>query len=185
MDYAVKSGSPNKQRTACVVVGVFESRKLSSAAQQVDRALNGALSAILRRGDMDGKSGQTLLLPCPSDVACERVLLVGCGKEKKLDGRGFREVVGKTVTTLNETGAKEASVFLTDLEVRGRDNAWKIRQAVEAAETALYRFDQLKTEKELAVGSLELNLQEVQEELRLKALPFDQQMQVIEIEIKK
>ena len=31
MEFNVKSGNPEKQRTACVVVGVFESRKLSQA----------------------------------------------------------------------------------------------------------------------------------------------------------
>ncbi|MEK9133368.1 MAG: leucyl aminopeptidase, partial [Pseudomonadota bacterium] len=35
--------------------------------------------------------------------------------------------------------------YLTELDVKGRDISWKVRQAVEVTEAALYRFDQLKS----------------------------------------
>ena len=62
MEFSIKSGSPEKQRSACVVVGVYESRKLTLAAELLDKAADGYISGIVRRGDMDGKSGSTLLL---------------------------------------------------------------------------------------------------------------------------
>ena len=37
MEFSIKSGSPEKQRTGCVVVGVFEGRKLTASAQAIDR----------------------------------------------------------------------------------------------------------------------------------------------------
>ena len=78
MEFSVKSGSPEKQRSACVVVSVFEPRRLSLAGAQLDKASEGFLSALLRRGDMEGKLGQTLLLPNVPGVLADRVLLVGC-----------------------------------------------------------------------------------------------------------
>ena len=57
MEYFVKSGHPEKQRVACVIVGVFDRRALSEAAQVIDTASDGLLSTVLRRGDMDGKPG--------------------------------------------------------------------------------------------------------------------------------
>ena len=33
MEFSIKSGSPEKQRTGCVVVGVYEGRKLTAAGQ--------------------------------------------------------------------------------------------------------------------------------------------------------
>src|SRR5574340_290330 len=60
LEFSIKSGAPEKQRTACVVVGVFESRKLSGPAIDIDRASDGYLSEILRGGDMDGRAGSTL-----------------------------------------------------------------------------------------------------------------------------
>jgi leucyl aminopeptidase len=41
MEFTIKSGSPEKQRSACVVVGVFDNRKLSLSAELIDRASNG------------------------------------------------------------------------------------------------------------------------------------------------
>ncbi|OAD20308.1 leucyl aminopeptidase, partial [Candidatus Thiomargarita nelsonii] len=45
-------------------------------------------------------------------------------------------------------GSMEAVCYLTELNVRGRDTAWRIRQAIETAQSALYVFDQLKSKKE-------------------------------------
>lgn len=145
MEFTVKSGSPEKQRSGCLVLGVYEARRLTSAAEQFDRASSGWLSTILRRGDLDGKLDQTLLLFAVPHALCERVLLVGCGKERELDEGRYRRVLAKAATVLNDSGSTEAVSYLTDLHVKGREVAWKVRQAVEATEQALYRFDELKS----------------------------------------
>ena len=147
MEYTVKSGDPEKQRSACVVIGLYEGRKLSASGKRLDEAAQGALSALLRRGDIDGKAGQTLLLQNPAGLLCERLLIVGCGKEKDLLEGRYRETCAKMANTLAGTGATEAVVYLPELEVKGRDMAWKIRHTVESVEMALYRFDQLKSHK--------------------------------------
>ncbi len=145
MEFSVKSGRPEKQRSACVVVGVFQTRKMSPAARKLDEASAGAISGVIRRGDMEGKKGQILLLHNLPNLPCERVLLVGCGKEKEFDGGAYRQTIEKAAEFLNKTGTREAVLFLTELEIKRRDIAWRVRHAVEAVQTALYRFDQLKT----------------------------------------
>ena len=77
MEFSIKSGSPEKQRTGCLVVGVYEGRKLAASAQALDAASGRYLSAILRRGDLEGALGRTLLLHNVPQVPAERVLLVG------------------------------------------------------------------------------------------------------------
>ena len=116
--YAIRS---YYERSACIVVGVFEPRRLSAVAEQLDRVSDGYLSSLLRRGDLEGKSGQMLLLHQVPGVLSERVLLVGCGKERELDERQFKQIIQKTISTLNETGSMEAVCFLTELHVKGRD----------------------------------------------------------------
>ena len=147
MEFGVKSGSPEKQRSACIVVGVFEPRRLTTVAEQLDVISEGYISNLIRRGDLEGKAGQMLLLHHVPNVLSERVLLVGCGKERELDERQYKQIVAKTITTLNETGSMEAVSFLTELHVKGRDTYWKVRQAVEAANASVYTFLQLKTKK--------------------------------------
>ena len=62
MKFSIKSVNPEKQRSACVVVGVFEQRKLTEAAEAMDKIADGYISGILRKGDMRGKAGSTLML---------------------------------------------------------------------------------------------------------------------------
>ena len=147
MEFNVKSGSPEKQRSACIIVGVFEPRRLSPIAEQLDKISDGYISALLRRGELEGKVGQSLLLHHVPNVLSERVLLIGCGKERQLDERQYKQIIQKTINTLNETGSMEAVCFLTELHVKGRNNYWKVRQAVETAKDCLYTFDQLKSNK--------------------------------------
>ena len=147
MEFSVKSGSPEKQRSACIVVGVFEPRRLSPIAEQLDKISDGYISALLRRGELEGKVGQTLLLHHVPNILSERILLSGCGEERELDERQYKQVIQKTINTLNDTGSMEAVCFLTELHVKGRNTYWKVRQAVETSKETLYSFDQLKSNK--------------------------------------
>ncbi|RFA30452.1 leucyl aminopeptidase [Alkalilimnicola ehrlichii] len=148
MEFTVKSGNPEKQRTGCIVVGVFESRRLSSAATQIDKVSDGFLSSLVRRGDMEGKQGQALLLGAVPNVLADRVLLIGCGRERDFNERAFRRAITTMANKLDECGATEAVSYLSDLPVKGRDLAWRIRDAVQTIHLTQYRFDQLKSKKD-------------------------------------
>jgi len=150
LEFSTKSGSPEKQRSACVVLGVFEPRRLTLAAQLLDKAAAGHISEILHRGDMTGKAGSTLLLHNVPGTLCERVLLVGLGKEREFHEREYGSAIRLAVKTLGDTGAVDASIFLTELAVRRHGVAWRIRQATMAALEATYRFDRFKSKKEEA-----------------------------------
>jgi len=142
---AVKSGPPEKQRCACIVAGVYETRKLTEAAASLDRASRGQLSTVLRRGDLQGKVGQTLLLHNVGGISAERVLLVGCGRERDLNEAKFRKLLAAAASRLNETGSADVVSCLAELPLKDRDVYWKVRQSVEVTRDAIYRFDRLKT----------------------------------------
>ena len=148
MEFSIKSGSPEKQRSACVVVGVFEPRKLTLPAELLDKAANSYISDIVRRGDMEGKSGTTLLLHNVPGTLSDRILLVGLGKEKDFREKEFSGAIRTAVKTLNETGAFDATIFLTELAVRKRSVAWRVRQTVIIAQDATYKFDLFKSKKD-------------------------------------
>jgi len=148
MEFSVKSGSPEKQRTACVVVGVYEPRRLTPSAQRLDDFTDGYISSLIRRGDLEGKPGQTLLLHNIDNTLCDRILLVGCGRERDLSFTQYRKIISHAVSTLNDTGSMEAVFYLTELPVKACDSSQRIRHAIEAAQNTLYRFDQLKSKKD-------------------------------------
>lgn len=154
MEFSVKSGHPEKQRTACLVAGVYENRRLTHIAERLDSASQNFISNILRRGDLDGKAGQILMLHNVPNTLCDRLLLVGCGKERELGDGQFRDIIRKVMNNLSNTGVTDVVCTLTELNVKGRDIRWKVRQAVEVTQDALYTFDQFKTKKDTSKKTL-------------------------------
>ncbi len=154
MHVTVKSGHPEAVSTACLIVAVFEGGKLSAAAQAVDKASQGAVKALFKSGDLKGKVGQTVMLHHPAGLACDRLLLVGCGKEQALDDAAYHKMVKAALSAARGSAAKEALVCLGELEVAGRDAAWKARLCTEVAAGLSYRYDQTKSKKETDLPSL-------------------------------
>jgi len=148
MKFTITSGSPEKQRSACVIAGVFEGRRLTNAAKALDEASGGAIANHLRRGDISGRPGSSLLLHGLEGTLADRILLIGCGRERQLEEGRFREIAGNAASALRETGAGEAVSYLTELNIKGRDVYWKARQLAEVAEASAYRFDEFKSKKQ-------------------------------------
>ena len=145
MEFSIKQSSSEKQRSGCVVVGVYEGGKLSPAAQALDKAAAHHLSDLIARGDMNGKTGSVLMLHNVANIAAERVLLVGLGKVAEFTARQFLDALRAAFGTLQKTPSKDAALYLGDLAVKDRDEAWKIKQTVLIAAESGYRCDQLKS----------------------------------------
>lgn len=145
MEFLIKSGNPEKQRTACLVLGIYEPRRLSPAAKAVDNASKKFLSNLLRRGDIEGKLGESLLLHNVPGLLADRILLIGCGRERDLTDNQYRKIISNSIKEVSRTGAMEAVSFLSELNVKNRDPYWKVKQAAEIVENSLYEFNEFKT----------------------------------------
>ena len=150
MEFLIKSGSPEKQRTACLIVAVFEPRRLSPTAKIIDNVSKKFISNLIRRGDIEGKLNQSLVLHNVPGLLADRVLLIGCGREKDLTESQYRKIIINSIRELGKTGAMEAVSFLTELNVKNRDPYWKIKQAALAIENTLYEFREFKTRNKSA-----------------------------------
>jgi len=144
VEFSIKQGSPEKLKSGCIAVGVFEGGKLSASARAIDVAAKHALSDLITHGDMTGKASSTLLLHKLPGVAAERVLLVGLGKASELDNKTSTEILRAAFGALNATAAKDAALFIVDEGV-GKDAVWLIRQAVFAAAEQAFRADGMKS----------------------------------------
>jgi len=147
MEFNTSTGPIENTRTACLIVGIYDGKKLTPSAQTLDTASEGLLKAALKGGDLSGSVGQTLMLTAPHGLNCDRLLLVGCGKEKDLKDRSYRQIVQAAAKAVIGTRAKDALCCLAELPVPERELDWKVRQFIEAAGHAAYRFDQMKSEK--------------------------------------
>ena len=144
MEFSIKQASPEKLKSGCVVVGVFEGGKLSAAAQIIDKAAKHVLSDLIAQGDINGKAASTLLLHKLTGVTAERVLLVGLGKANQLDTKTSMDILRATFSALNGTPAKDAALYIADEGV-GKKADWVIKQAVFTASEQAFRADGLKS----------------------------------------
>ncbi|MDR0440087.1 MAG: leucyl aminopeptidase [Candidatus Accumulibacter sp.] len=158
MEFSIKSNGPEKRRYACLVLGVFEPRTPSPAGWPAHPDTRRYLAGVLESGDMDGKAGVTLMLRNVPALGAERLLLVGLGKEREFGDKAYLAAIRNAVKALEGSGAQDAALLLTQIPVKKRSAAWRIRQAVVAASETLYRFDRFKSKKndERTLGSLVL-----------------------------
>jgi len=144
MEYTLTQEAPEKFATECLIVGVHENGALSGAALALDRVLNGEITAIVQRGDIEGKPGQTL--PLLRMIAqAQRVILVGMGVQGECKPAQFREAVERATQAAADLHIKTFANFLPEIAIKDRTPTWGLEQAIVATEDALYRFDRLKT----------------------------------------
>lgn len=147
MELVVKSVAAASVKTATLVLAVGEGRKLGEIAKAVDEASNGAISAVLKRGDLAGKPGQTLLLHGVAGLKAERVLLVGSGKDD-LGDRSWRKVANAVAAVLKNLGGSDAVLALADIAITGREGHYgKYRLLAESLLDGEYVFDRFKSQK--------------------------------------
>ena len=147
MEFLVKQTRPETLKTATLVLAIGEDQQLGEQARAVDAASEGALSALLKRGDLAGKPGQTLLLQGLPNIKAERILLVGRGKEDSLSAKQFRKVLGATFGVLKELAGGDAALAFDDVQVKDRDAHGRTRLIAECLADGNYVFDRFKSEK--------------------------------------
>ncbi|MNO43489.1 Cytosol aminopeptidase [compost metagenome] len=147
MELVVKSVAAESLKTATLVVPVGEGRKLGGVASTLDDLSGGAISAVLKRGDLTGKAGQTLLLHSLPNLKAERVLLVGTGKDNELGDRAWRKLAASVLNVLKGLGGSDAVLALDELSVKGREAYDKARLLAETLVDGEYAFDRFKSQK--------------------------------------
>ena len=152
MDFSIKTIDAKSALTAhkaiktgCIVVGVFENKKLSAAAAGLDK--HGAIAAALKSGDITGKIGSSLLLRNIADIAAERVLLVGLGEEgSTVTEKAYQQAVQAAARTLLNLGSNDVVLALPS--IKDRDISATVRGAVIAFRESIFRADGLKSKKD-------------------------------------
>ena len=138
LEFTLNRVAPGDARPDCVVVGAFSDGTLTPAAAALDG--EGRIAALVQRGDIAGKTGQSQLLHDLPGAPAARVLVLGLGDKGKFGVAQYLKAVADAVRALKSGPVKTALFTLSELDVAGRDAAWTIRQAVVAADHAAYRY---------------------------------------------
>jgi leucyl aminopeptidase len=141
LQFSLGNAAPETVACACVAVGVYEQGVLTSAAAQVDSAIGGLIKRQMDSGDISGKAGSSTLLFAPAGVSAGRVLVVGLGAQKSFDAARYQKVNIEAARAAGKLPIAEMVSFLTEVDVPGRDSAWRVRIAALASDHASYRYE--------------------------------------------
>jgi len=91
MDYSIESTPLDKLQSDCLLVGIYENQQFTPTASNLDSLFNGLISKLIARGDIKGKTAETLLINNLPNSSIERIVLVGLGDRGKLTRKQFRK----------------------------------------------------------------------------------------------
>ena len=144
MEYGIKAANPEKARYQCAIVGLYEDAGLTESGKVIDKASGGQLRKIIRRGDVSGKAGQTLMLPDVDGVNLARILLVGLGKSDSCDTARFLTIAKAAINGIKSVPAKNVLCCLAETEVADRDVSWKVERLAQVYESGTYTYTDMK-----------------------------------------
>jgi leucyl aminopeptidase len=149
---------PRSHQTGLLAVAVTREATTSEGALAgIDQYLEGAVAARLEAGDIQGRTGDELLL-YGGIGGPERVLLLGVGKADELDAETVRRFAGRAVRAAEKLRVEEVSVAIAGLD-RVPDEA-RAQAIAEGAALAAWRFTELKApdpdDPKVAVNALDV-----------------------------
>jgi len=131
-------------KTDCLVLPVFSGKTPSVHATG---ALGALVDQLKKRGDIEGKTGEALLLPHVEAISAERLLLVGVGDGKPLTRPQFLTLIGHIADSLHKAKAKDTVLLLDEVRVEDRDALWCAELTAQQLTNSTYHFNTLKKDK--------------------------------------
>jgi leucyl aminopeptidase len=155
MEIKVATGDITGIKTGAIVVTHFEGAKYpAGVAAAVDKVLDGAISNLIKQGDIKGKLNEITLLHRPVKLPASRVVVLGLGKKQELNLNKVRGAVGEVCRYLRGKGVTTlASVILGDKINKIKSDA-AVQAMTEGALLGLYTFRRYITKQENDFGEI-------------------------------
>lgn len=147
MAYTIKSGQAAKQRSDCLIIGLYQNGDMTPSTESINKLSGGQIKKWFDSGDINGALGKTQLFHGLKQVTAARVLVVGLGDEKKLTLVKFKKAFHLSMSTLKSSGAKSAHHCLTEIAIDGVDEEEMFRQAGIIAQSSQYQYQLFKSKK--------------------------------------
>jgi leucyl aminopeptidase len=165
MEVMVRAGELLKESVDVMVLMLYEDKAApQGTAAIIDKALDGAITALFRDGEFTGKPKQQAILHTLGRLQAKKVVLIGLGNPDKLTLEGLRQAAGSAAQYTRSLGATTMATTIDDTERAHLHRSDAAQAVVEAMILALYRFDKFKTEEndrqDLSVVRLVANTRE-------------------------
>ena len=155
MEIRAVAGDITGIKSDAIIVNHYERMKQPEGGAAIaDKALEGAISQLIKQGDIKGKLNEITLVHSLGKLPAGRVVIVGLGKKRALTVNKIRGAMGEACRYLRQRNVKNvASVILgTDNEKIAMSDA--VQAMTEGALLGLYTFRRHITKKENNLGEI-------------------------------
>lgn len=129
-----------------LIVNLFEGVKTPGGGTgAVDKAVNGAITALIEREGFEAKLGQVSDLTPSGDIKAPKIILVGLGKQDEFDVNKVRIAASAAAKRAKSLSAKHVATILHGAGVGGMDPAVASRALVEGTILGTYEFTKHRT----------------------------------------
>jgi len=146
MEFKARAFDPVTLKADSLVVVVPTKGTPGPVAKALDSACGGAISAILKSGEL-ARNGNCLTLYAPVGLNAGRLVLVGATEAAPTDSQ-FHKLALRIAGQLTTPGLKSAALCLDDIATPDRDQTWHATQVARAVGESLYIFDRFKSKKD-------------------------------------
>jgi len=170
MEIRVIAGDIARIETGAIIVNFFEGMEgLASDAAAVDEALNGAITQLIRQGEIKGKLNEVTVIHSLGRLPAGRVVVVGLGKEAELTQDRVRGAVAQSLRVLRQKGVSSVATVLQGAGITGISPEGSAQAITEGARLGVYSFRKHIT-REPEYGEIEQLLVVTPDETRLAVL---------------
>lgn len=132
-----------------LIVNLFQGvRSPAGATGAVDAALKGAISRLIKQGEITGKLGETLSIHTFGRMPAERVIIVGLGEAGQCTLETIRKAAGAAVQHARRLHSRHAATIVHGAGIGGLKTEEATQALVEGTILALYRFSAYKKSSE-------------------------------------
>jgi leucyl aminopeptidase len=141
MDIKVKTGDICAIETDAILLGHFkDTKKTQGELARTDKVLNGAISELIKQGEIKGKPGEVTVIHSLGKIPAGRVVIVGLGKSKELTQDRIRIVMAEVSRELRKKGIKNIATTVIGAGTNNVTPQASAQAITEGAILGLYIF---------------------------------------------
>jgi leucyl aminopeptidase len=157
MEIKAATGDIVKSKVDAIVVNHYEGMKRPEGdAATADKALGGAITQLIKQGDIKGKLNEITLIHSLGKLPAGRIVVVGLGKKRELDTNKVRGAIAETCRYMRGKGVTSVASGILGAGINGIKAENAVQAITEGALLGLYTFRRHITKKEHDFGEIKL-----------------------------
>ena len=126
MNFQINTKKATEAKADCLILPIFKDKKLRGASKAINTANNKVIDDFQKNDDIQGKIGQTRILPAVGK-GYKRLMLVGCGEYDKYSEKNYKKALTSSLAKLSGTSHKSVISYLSTSDICGKKSESQYR----------------------------------------------------------